>query len=361
MSAKVSRELFKVKIALDSKREAPYKAATIIDVAREAGVSPRTVSRVVNGNDYVRQETLERVREVIDRLGYHPNRAARSLVYDRSMIIGLAIPEVSNPYFSEVIAGVEHIAQECGHNVLLFNSHGLPEREREIFRILEEHRVDGLIFNTPNMPDDELKALLARQKAAVVIGHDPIGDLAGTVNIEIVEAMKTAVAHMLELGRRKLAYVKPPNNSSYPIRQRYRGYLAALDAYQLEYRPEHIIECQGDWQSTCEATRDLLSAHPDIDGIICFHDLMAFGAIEACDALGLRVPEQIAVIGFDDITFASMGRLSLTTFKIPRFEVGVQAARMLFDRMEGVLEPDEITIQTEFIKRGSTAALSTDT
>jgi LacI family transcriptional regulator len=332
----------------------PYKAATIIDVAREAGVSPRTVSRVVNGNDYVRQETYDRVQDVISRLGYRPSRAARSLVYDRSMIIGLAIPEVKNPYFAEVIGGVEYVAQEHGYNVLLFNAQNLAERERDIFRILEENRADGLIFNTPRLPVAELKELLQRQKAAVLIGHDPIDHSAGIVNIDILSAMNQATDHMLQAGRRNLAYVKPPNDSIYPHRQRFQGFLAALKRHQIEYNQDHIVECQPEWESSYHAIREFLQTHPEVNGLICYHDLMAFGAIEACDALGLAVPDQVAVIGFDDITFSGLNRLSLTTFKIPRFEVGVQAARMLFDRMQGLTDPGTIIIDTEFVRRNST-------
>jgi LacI family transcriptional regulator len=163
-----------------------------------------------------------------------------------------------------------------------------------------------------------------------------------------------AVDHLIHAGRRKLAYLKPPNDSIFPHHQRYQGFVAALRHHQIDLNSEYIVECQPEWESSYYAVRKFLSRHPEIEGVICYHDMMAFGAIEACDALGLSIPDQVAVIGFDDITFSSLKRLSLTTFKIPRFEVGVQAARMLFKRMQGITEPSDITIRTEFVQRNST-------
>ena len=334
---------------------------TIIDVAREAGVSPRTVSRVMNGNDYVRQATFERVQEVINRFGYRPNRAARSLVYDRSQIVGLVIPDVRNPYFAEVIAGVEQVAQEHDHHVMLFITHSDISLEREFLHILEEHGADGIIINAPKLPGEELQTLLQRQKAAVVIGHDPIGNLAGFVNVNVEAAMHQAVRHMVETGRQHIAYIKPPDDTVYPHRYRYQGFIAAHRELQFELNPAYVVACTPGWEYSFQATRSLLTAHPEIDAIIGYHDLMAFGAIEACDALGRSIPDDISVVGFDDIGFSGLGRLSLTTFKIPRFEVGVQAAQMLFNRMQDVNEPAQLMLETEFIQRNSTLPLTDDT
>ncbi len=329
------------------------RAPTIVDVAREAGVSPKTVSRVVNGNDYVSAQTRERVQAAIDRLHFRMNRAASSLASDRSAIIGLAIPDVSNPYYAEVVSGVQQVAQEQNYSVLLFNTNNNHERELSALRILEEHRADGIIYNTPSISDDELKQRLQRQRAAVLIGHDAVGELAGIVNIDTYEAAVQAVDHLIETGRRRIAYVSYPK-PSYPHRDRLRGVIDGMNAHQRPLDPDYVLDCTNNLQVDQGLIRALLTDHPEIDGIICYNDLLALTAIEACNSLGIAIPGDVAIIGFDDILFSSLKRISLTTFRIPRFEVGVRAAKMLFGRIAGHNDPAQIILKTTLIQRGST-------
>ena len=329
------------------------RAPTIIDVARTAGVSPKTVSRVINGNDYVSLQTRERVESAIVHLNFRMNRAARSLVSNRSAIIGLAIPDVSNPYYAEVVSGVEQVAHEHDYSVLLFNTNNNCAREANALQILEEHRADGIIYNTPAISEDELRFRLQRQRAAVLIGHDGIGDLAGIVNIDTYEAAVKAVEHLVGVGRRKIAYLRFAQ-PTYPHRERLRGVIDGLQACGLTLRPEYTVDCTGNLHANFELVRALLSAHSEIDAIIGYHDLLAFTAMEACDASGINIPDDVAVIGFDDIVFASLHRISLTTFRIPRFEVGVSAAQMLFGRIAGQTDPAQIMLKTTLIQREST-------
>lgn len=327
---------------------------TMDDVAREAGVSAKTVSRVINGNDYFSEDTRIRVQNAIEKLNYRPNRSARSLVSNRNTVIGLALPDIAHAYFAEVVAGIERVAQERGYNVLLINTRTEPDRERDAFRLLEEYRVDGLIFNTPTLPNDELVALLRRQKASVVIGHDALGDVCGLVNVDVRSAMIEAVEVLVQAGRSNIAYVKVTPDDRYPTRERLRGYHEAVAALQLPANDDYIVDTAGDFDQTGKTVEALLRSHPEINAIICYNDATALNVIEACDHLGVNIPGDVAIVGFDDIPYSKLHRISLTTFAIPRFELGVAAAKMLFDRMTGTTDSHEIIFRPTFVQRNST-------
>src|SRR5215831_16247981 len=185
---------------------------TIVDVAREADVSPKTVSRVIRGDGYVSKETLERVQEVIDRLGYRPNRAARSLVSNRSGVVGVVIPDINNPFFSEVVRGIEDTAIQRDYNVLIFSTDAHLERERAAYRYLEENSVDGIIIDLPLIPIPELESVLRRQKVAVLIDHPLVAGASGVVRIDFYNAARQAVNALISAGRRNLGYLSPPGH-----------------------------------------------------------------------------------------------------------------------------------------------------
>lgn len=330
------------------------KTITLDDVAKEAGVSRKTVSRVINANGYVSEETRQRVEIAVNKLGYRPNLLARSLASDRSTVIGIIIPSIANRYFSQVIAGVEAVAHENEYSVLLLNSYGDPDRERDALHLLEEHRVDGLVYNTPTLPVTELRQLLLRQKAVVIIGHDPLDDLAGTVNVDVSTAMIQAVEHLVDVGRRHIAYIKPGINDRYPHRKRLEGLRRGFQELALGTQPLLVEALGRNIQDTSDQVEAWLRSQPHVDGIICYNDETAFATIEACDRLGILVPDDIAIVGFDDISLSRLQRISLTTFRIPRYEVGATAARILFERIAATFETAEVIIKPEFVKRAST-------
>lgn len=333
---------------------AARKPITILDVAREAGVSTKTVSRVINNDGYVSTEKRERVRIAIDRLDYRPNRAARNLASNRSAVIGLLVPDVNNPYFPEVVHGVEDAARKRGYNVLLFNTESKVDQEREAFRFLEEHRVDGAIVNLPYIPREELEIVLSRQKASVVVDSYPVGKGVGNIRVDFYDAAVQAVHHLVRIGRTKLGYIGPIK-AYYTFQERYRGIIAGLESAGVPVHPEYVMELQRTGiEDNYEGARALLTSHPEIDGLICFNDMVALGAIKACDDLGIAIPDQLALMGFDDIPFAGLSRISLTTMRVPKFEVGVKSVEMLLDRLNGITEPVEYILKTELVQRSTT-------
>ncbi len=326
---------------------------TIVDVAREARVSPKTVSRVIRGDDYVSRETLERVQEVIDRLGYRPNRAARSLVSNRSGVVGVIIPDINNPFFAEVVRGIEDTAIQRDYNVLLFSTDTHLERERAAYRYMEENGVDGIIIDLPLIPTLELEAVLHRHRNAVLVDHSFVSGASGVIRIDFYDAAIQAVQCLAAAGRRMLGYLSPPGYY-YTYTERLRGIFDAAAQMNISIPPRRFGQCEASLEDSFRAARSLLLENPDIDGLICFNDVIGIGTLEACDGLGIRVPEQVAIIGFDDIRLARLNRISLTTMRVPKLETGIQAMQMLLNHIDGIEGPAEVVMPTELVQRRTT-------
>ena len=330
------------------------KGATLADVARMAGVSAKTVSRVVRGNDYVSEKTLERVQQAIKETGYIPNRAARSLASDRTGVVGIIIPSIINPFYPEVVSGIEHICLEHDYNLLMFNTLGDNRREREALRYLRENRADGVIFQCPAITVvDEFEEALMHHRAAVVLGSYPLSVPTGIVRLDIRDAISQVLDHLVQVGRRKLAYIGPQNDT-YAVSERLNGITEAAERFDL---PIEYAFTGTDVKDGYQTTMKLLESHPEINGLICYHDLLAYGALDGCIDLGVSIPEQVAVVGFDDISYSALKRISLTTLRVPKFALGVQAANLLFSMINGEDIPLEIVVGTELVHRGSTPTI----
>jgi LacI family transcriptional regulator len=327
---------------------------TLADVARLAGVSAKTVSRVVNNDGYVSAETRAQIQQAIDTLGYRPNRMARSLASNRSFIIGLTIPDVTNPFFPEILRGVEQVARTHGYTVLALNTDLDPSRERDGLALLEETRADGVIVCTMRLEDDELRAYLQRQRAAVLVNRTLAGGAAGVVRVNLYEAVRRIVQLLIDHGRQQIGYLNVVRSAqSYSSQQRFQGFSDAMAANGRAIEPVCIGQSLATVEASYEAARALLTRCPQMDALVCYNDMLAAGALEACASLGLAVPDQIAVTGFDNIMFSSVFRVPLTTAHVPKLELGSEAAQMLFDRIDGHTEPAEKVLDAELIIRQS--------
>ena len=328
---------------------------TMADVAREAGVSLMTVSRVVNNKRDVSPATRQRVLKVIERLGYRPSGIARGLATRHTGTLGLVIPDVANPFFSDVARGAEHEAYAEGYNVFLCNTDEDPQREVAILQSLEDKLVDGVVLCSSRLDEGELRRVLARHPAVVLFNRrlEGQGDGVGTVLLDDVRGGRVATQYLLDRGRRAVGLLAGPP-ASRSGRWRDQGYRAALAAAGLSYNPAWARHCSPVVDGGQEAARELLTAHPELNALFCYNDLVAVGALQACVELGRRVPEDVAVVGFDDIPLAALVTPPLTTCRVPRYELGVQAMRLLLDQIGGC--PDEcpeIVLRVELIVRAS--------
>lgn len=326
---------------------------TMADVAQKAGVSIMTVSRVINNKGEISEATRQRVQETIDELGYRPSSIARGLVTDRTGTIGLVVIDNSNPFFSEVARGVEDIAYAEGYNVFLCNTEEDTAREMAVLQSLEEKRVDGVILCSSRLDDHDLKATLQHHSAVVLVNRTAPGEQFGSIVLDDVKAAQEVTDHLIRGGHRAIGLLAGPRRSR-SGQMRVKGFKTTLEAAGLSYELEWIRHCLPVAESGQETARSLLATNPELTALVCFNDLTAIGALQACSATGRRVPEDVAVVGFDNIPMAAWVTPPLTTCAFPKYQLGSQAMRMLLTHIDDCSEGCEnIMVQPELIVRAS--------
>ncbi len=331
---------------------------TIKDVAREAGVSVATISRVVNGSAAVKEETRRHVLGVAARLGYSPHGAARSLITSRTNTIGALLPDLHGEFFSEVIRSIDHAAHHGGFHLLLSSSH---DGEREIvtsFRAMRG-RVDGLIVMSPDL--DARTAVHSFPDGFPVVLLNCPADRAGYDSIVIAnyEGARAAVNHLLELGHRRIAMITG-RERNHDAAERLRGFRDAMR--EAGVTSDAAVELSGDFaeESGYRATRELLGARERPTAIFAANDSMAIGAISALREAGVRVPEDVAVVGFDDIPMARYMNPPLTTVHVDISALGTLATDRLLEQIHeeprGAREHRQEVVPATLIVRGSSGS-----
>ncbi|MEU6142173.1 LacI family DNA-binding transcriptional regulator [Streptomyces sp. NPDC047081] len=333
--------------------------ATMADVARSAGVSVATVSHVVNDTRPVLPRTRQAVLDAIDRLGYTPNTLARSLVTSRTRSIGLAVSAISNPYFTEILQGVEAGALEHGYSLLIADPHDDPDHERKVVQLLHERRVDGMIV-APSADPRELLAYLGRHEVPAVFLDRLVDPPAagGTPRYDQVCAESTGptarlVTHLAELGHRRIALVAGlPGLST--TRERIAGYRHGLATAGLAHDERLVVHGDSASAGAEQATAALLSLTAPPTALVTANNAMTIGALRALRDRGLSVPDDIALCCFDDFAWADLFSPRLTAIAQPSREIGAQAVRVLLDRLG---EPDRpgrtVRLPCSFVHRTS--------
>ncbi|MDX9952611.1 MAG: LacI family DNA-binding transcriptional regulator [Anaerolineae bacterium] len=330
------------------------KRPTLADIADAASVSLMTVSRAINNKPGVSEELRQEILALANELGYHPNQIARGLATNQTTSVGLIVPDNTNPFFAQIARGVEDAAYEHGYSVFLVNTVEDPTRELEALNSLWQKDVDGLIWCSARVSVEDLKVQLNRFPAVVLLNREleePLSH-AMTLNVHDHRGARLAVAHFVGRGRRRIAYLNGPSHSL-SAHRRLQGYYAALTAANLPL--DSLLEecCIPDTESGYEAALALLKRCPDVDAILAFNDLVAVGAMQACQALGRRVPEDIGIIGFDDIPLATIIKPQLTTLHVNLMHIGKVAMQSLLDMMGGVVCPAAMLIEPELYVRDS--------
>jgi LacI family transcriptional regulator len=333
-------------------------SGTVREVARRAGVSPMTVSRVINGGRGVRPETRLRVEKVIASLGYVPNGLARGLTSRKTMVLGVIVPDVGNPFFAPVVRGAESIARRAGYGVILCNSESSLAYEGEYIADMLRQRVDGLLI-VP-VGDDSRAHLLRLERHGtpyVLIDRSVAGIEADLVHGDNPGGARRAVEHLISLGHRRIAMIaESPSVST--SRERRRGYHEALAAAGIEPSPELFIETRVDLQGGYRAMHTLLDLQPRPTALFAVNNLVAVGAVKAIRERGLRVPEDVALVAFDDIEHVAILAPFLTVMPQPAETFGTVAAQLLLDRvMDRVPQQRRVVIlPSELIVRESCGA-----
>jgi LacI family transcriptional regulator len=321
--------------------------ATMRDVARRANVSIKTVSRVVNKQGEVSDETRQRVLAAIDELGFRPSKVARALVTQRTETVGLIIGDITNPYFFEVARGVLDAANEKGYCVFVCNHDGDIDQENQALHSLADHAVDGIISFPAWENEDHLKIFTDRFQPVVVVNRTFQHPRIGLVLTEVRRGALLAIDHLVGQGHSAIAMLAgcvPSLN----MLQRVQGYREGLKAHGLPVVEEWILGGPPIMRQGYESTIQLLTQQRQITAIFAYNDLLALGAIQACRELGLRVPHDCAIVGFDDIQFAGLVTPALTTVRADKYELGSQALNLLvsmLDEPEAAFPPVHIGVE----------------
>jgi LacI family transcriptional regulator, repressor for deo operon, udp, cdd, tsx, nupC, and nupG len=306
------------------------------DVARRAGVSPRTVSNVVNEFPLVSDELRQRVLRAISELGYQPNLVARNLRRGRSGMIGLAVPELSVPYFSELAGLVIAEARRHSYTVVVEQTDGDPDREQQLLQQnARGHLFDGLIFSPLGLGEAELRRH-AGDTPTVLLGEHIEDGPFDHVGLDNVAAARDATAHLIALGRRRIAAIGDQSRARGETGQlRSAGYREALRAGGLHYQPSLVVPASSFHRgSGAQAMARLLDQDPVPDAVFCYNDLLAVGAMQTVLHRGLRIPDDIAIVGFDDIEEARYAFPPLTTIAPDKEALTRCAVAQLFARLK---------------------------
>lgn len=331
---------------------APPERATIADVARLADVSKATVSQVLSGKRPVSLATRERVEAVIQELGYRPDGLARSLRTRRTQMVALMIPDITNPFYPSLARGLED-GMEPGYRSFICNTDGRAELEKEFLEEVAQRRADGIVLDSFAIEPDWIESVVPGGIPVVRIGTTVIDDPGyDTVHADDERGASAATRHLIRRGHTRIAMIQGPAGAG---GKRNEGYRRALEESGAEVNPALVVS--GDWTRPGGATAAsrLLQLEDPPTGVFCANDLMALGAMDAAGDFGLRVPDDLALVGFDDIDASAMVSPALTTVSNPAYETGLLAGILLRERMTGQYrgEPRTVTLPCELIERDS--------
>ncbi|WP_410514067.1 LacI family DNA-binding transcriptional regulator [Paenibacillus sp. BR2-3] len=335
---------------------------TIKDVAMKAKVSIATVSRVLNQSKPVSQAIKQRVLEVVEELEYNPNPVARSLIMKESKLIGLLIPAIENTYISIFVGAIEEELFKNNYTTLLCNTKRDLDIELHYLKLLKEKYVDGVVLLTSSPKPQQIEFFENHAVPVIFASHTDTEGRFASINIDEFQAAYDATKFLLESGHRKIAFFGGPL-AYYQIVQRLEGYKQALKEYGIEYDDKLFYEQDYDIESGYRSGMKLFNNDELPTAIFCVSDMVAIGAIRAAEDSGLRVPEDISVMGFDDIPIAGAYRPALTTVRQPVYELGVQAAQMLLRQIqdkENYVKEARI-VPHEIIERGSCRKVTNNT
>jgi len=333
---------------------------TIKDVAKRAGVGIATVSRALHGSPQVSPETAARVRKAIDDLGYRPNTNAQTLASGRSRLLGLVVSDITNPFFPELIKGFEDVALTHGYDVFVASTNYDPARTALCVQRMIERKIDGVAIMTsevdPSLPDS-----FAKRKVPLVfldVGQVSCG--ISNVKVDYAHGIRQVVEHLLGLGHRRIAFISGPLHLE-SVRERRDAFLNRLGAPRGGQRTEPLVE-EGNHKvdGGFEAMERVLKRAPGTTAVIASNDLTAIGALRAIRQRGLRVPEDISVVGFDDIQMAQYTEPPLTTVKLVRTEIARLACEALVHSIRTRGTGVELRLDTSLVVRASTGRARPD-
>ena len=337
-------------------------AVTIKDIAQKAGVSHTTVSRALRGSPLISSETSERIEKIAAELGYVPNTVARGLKTSRSGALGVIVRRIVDPFFAEVLQGIEDVLQPSGYSLFLAASERNQEREEAIMRAMSERRVDGVIICSTQVSEEHRQQLENFGVPSVLINNQAIEETGRSVYHDDTDGSRQVAQHLIDLGHKHIGYLGN-DRAGRTNEDRLNGYKKALAQAGIPLRPEYIRTCpNGRPQGGSVGVQSFLALPEKPTAIMCYNDLIAVGAMQKLFDAGIDVPKDCSITGFDNIEIAGFVRPTLTTFNQPKFEIGREAAymmlRLLDDKHDGDLSTHILKLRGNLeIRQSSTVPL----
>lgn len=341
-----------------------YKITLIKDVARKAGVSISTVSNALNNSRYVKKETKERILEIAKNLNYTPNIIARGLKTRSTNTVAVIVPDISNQFFAQVIRGVEEVARQRKYSILLACTYYDVLEEKKSIENLRKQFVDGFVFVSGYNSFDHIKEL-NDDKVPVVVADRELGDIkVPSVLVDNLGAMRDTVNYLHGLGHKRIGYISYTYNNQTTVEKRFKGYRKGLKENKLNFDPDLVIISKNlrlnELEGSFEAVKKIITSKNIPSVIMTASDFIAVGVIRALKELKFKIPEEISVMGFDNIMMSQYTDPLLTTIKQPKRQMGTTAMNLLLDIIEGKrIKEKNIMLSTELVERQSVAKLTT--
>jgi len=327
---------------------------TVRDVARAAGVSASTVSRVLNGYADIRDETRRRVLQAAQELGYQPNHVARSMVLKKTFTLGLVVSDLSNPFYGETARIITATARQFNYEVFVCNTYDDPHVLAQSIRALRMRRVDGILCGSAQLGDPVLEELVVSGFPLVMYNRKIDHPASHYIVLDNERAGYCATEHLLSLGHTAIAFVAGHSRTS-TARDRQQGYLSALKRWGIPVNPSYIRYGGYDQWRASVVVQELMGGPDPPTALVCANDVMALGALDAVLRAGLRVPENVSIVGVDDIEVAGHQAISLTTVAQNKQEMGRLAVEKLVALIDGKIDhPLRIVLPPHLIVRGTT-------
>ncbi len=328
---------------------------TMRDVAQQAGVSISTVSHVVNNSRNVSEDARSRVLLAMQMLDYKPNALAQNLRRQQTFTIGMIVPDIANPFFAEIARGIEDASFEQDHSVILCNTDGDIGKQATHTDLLIKNQAAGILFVAAGISTELVEGLQARRVPLVVVDREVPGVRVDTVLTNHLQGGRLATQYLFDLGHRRIACISGGSDLS-PSAERLTGYEQVLQENGLLMEESLVVRGDFQYDSGYRAMQQLLTLADRPTAVFACNDLMAIGAISAATEGGLRVPQDLSIVGFDDVRLASFTNPPLTTIAQPKYEIGVVALEMLLARAQNLAAPARLVrLDTELIVRRSTA------
>ncbi|WP_035267662.1 LacI family DNA-binding transcriptional regulator [Desulfitibacter alkalitolerans] len=328
---------------------------TAKDVAKRAGVSQTTVSRVLNGHHYINVDTKEKVLKAVKELGYHPNHVARSMALRKTNALGLIVSDIVNSFYSEIAKNIIDEAKELGYEIILCNTDHVQSVQNFYIEFLQQRRVDGIIFASIKLKDKKAEELIANNYPVIFINSRLKLKKASFIVTDNKQGAKLAVSHFLDLGHKKIGYISGPDTISTAY-ERFLGYQETLHEAGLAVNSDYVKDQSFSPKYAYQATQELLKMQAPPTAIFVTNDVMAFKVMEAILDMGLSIPEDVAIIGYDDVVMSSHKRIGLTTVAQDKSRIGrlaVEGLIQMIDKGPDNIKPIHTLLEPQLIIRNT--------